>query len=173
MSTIITRAGKGSALSYAEMDANFTNLNTDKIDASVLTGYETIVHAAATYATQTALTTTNNTVATKQDVLPSQTGNAGKYLGTNGTTLSWDTVNALPTQTGNNGKYLTTDGTNASWVTVTTNSNTTTMGMYENNASISANYSITSGNNAMSAGPITIADGITVTIPSGSSWSIV
>lgn len=30
MSTIVTRAGKGSALTYAEVDANFTNLNTDK-----------------------------------------------------------------------------------------------------------------------------------------------
>lgn len=34
MSTIVTRASKGSALSYAEADANFTNLNTDKLEAS-------------------------------------------------------------------------------------------------------------------------------------------
>lgn len=30
MSTIVTRAGKGAALTHNEMDANFTNLNTDK-----------------------------------------------------------------------------------------------------------------------------------------------
>ena len=30
MSTIVTRTGKGSALSYVEVDANFTNLNSDK-----------------------------------------------------------------------------------------------------------------------------------------------
>jgi hypothetical protein len=30
MSTIVTRAGKGSALSYTEVDNNFTNLNSDK-----------------------------------------------------------------------------------------------------------------------------------------------
>lgn len=30
MSTIVTRSGKGSALTHAEVDANFTNLNTDK-----------------------------------------------------------------------------------------------------------------------------------------------
>ena len=30
MSTIVTRAGKGSALSYTEVDSNFTNLNSDK-----------------------------------------------------------------------------------------------------------------------------------------------
>ena len=30
MSTIVTRAGKGSPLTHAEVDSNFTNLNTDK-----------------------------------------------------------------------------------------------------------------------------------------------
>ena len=33
MSTIVTRAGKGSPLSNTEMDANLTNLNTDKIES--------------------------------------------------------------------------------------------------------------------------------------------
>lgn len=33
MATIVTRAGKGSALTWVEGDANFTNLNTDKIEA--------------------------------------------------------------------------------------------------------------------------------------------
>ena len=32
MATIVTRSGKGSALTFAEGDANFTNLNTDKIE---------------------------------------------------------------------------------------------------------------------------------------------
>jgi len=32
MSTIVTRSGKGSALSFTEMDANFNNLNTDKLE---------------------------------------------------------------------------------------------------------------------------------------------
>ena len=36
MSTIVTRAGKGSALTWTEADANFTNLNTDKLEASLL-----------------------------------------------------------------------------------------------------------------------------------------
>jgi len=47
--------------------------------------------------------------------LPTQTGNSGKYLTTDGTDASWDDVESLPTQTGNSGKYLTTDGTDASW----------------------------------------------------------
>ena len=32
MSTIVTRSGKGAALTHVEVDANFTNLNTDKAD---------------------------------------------------------------------------------------------------------------------------------------------
>jgi hypothetical protein len=32
MSTIVTRAGKGSPLTHAEVDANFTNLDTDKVE---------------------------------------------------------------------------------------------------------------------------------------------
>jgi hypothetical protein len=32
MATIVTRAGKGSALTHNEADANFTNLNTDKLE---------------------------------------------------------------------------------------------------------------------------------------------
>lgn len=36
MSTIVTRAGKGSPLSNTEMDTNLTNLNTDKLEASAI-----------------------------------------------------------------------------------------------------------------------------------------
>jgi len=44
---------------------------------------------------------------------------------------------------------------------------------YENNTNVTANYTITSGKNAMSAGPITIDSGVTVTVPSGSTWTVV
>ena len=49
------------------------------------------------------------------DPLPSQSGNSGKFLTTDGSSTSWATVDALPSQTGNSGKFLTTDGTDASW----------------------------------------------------------
>ena len=48
-------------------------------------------------------------------VIPTQSGNTGKYLTTNGTAVSWGAVDALPTQSGNVGKFLTTNGTAASW----------------------------------------------------------
>ena len=44
--------------------------------------------------------------------------------------------------------------------------------IYENADDITANYSITAGKNAMSVGPITVASGVTVTVPSGQRWVI-
>lgn len=46
-------------------------------------------------------------------------------------------------------------------------------GIHVNSATISASYSIPSGSNAMSAGPVSIASGVTVTVPSGNAWVIV
>ena len=44
---------------------------------------------------------------------------------------------------------------------------------FENDTAVAVNYQITSGKNAMSAGPLQINAGIAVTVPSGSSWTIV
>lgn len=44
---------------------------------------------------------------------------------------------------------------------------------WENDQVVTTSYTITSGKNAMTAGPITIANGVTVTIPNGSTWTIV
>lgn len=43
----------------------------------------------------------------------------------------------------------------------------------ENKNSISANYTLTTGSNGISAGPVSIDAGVTVTVPSGASWVIV
>lgn len=44
---------------------------------------------------------------------------------------------------------------------------------YENDQIITTAYTITSGKNAMTAGPVTINDGIAVTVPNGSTWTVV
>jgi hypothetical protein len=44
---------------------------------------------------------------------------------------------------------------------------------FENDQVVTVNYTITSGKNAMSAGPVTINSGVTVTVPSGSVWTVV
>jgi hypothetical protein len=43
----------------------------------------------------------------------------------------------------------------------------------ENDQTVTTSYSITAGRNAVTAGPVTINSGVTVTVPSGSSWVIV
>ena len=44
---------------------------------------------------------------------------------------------------------------------------------YENSTNVTTNYTISSGKNAMTAGPITVNSGVTVTVPSGSVWTVV
>jgi hypothetical protein len=44
---------------------------------------------------------------------------------------------------------------------------------FENDIIVTQNYAITTGKNAMTAGPITILDGRTVTVPDGSTWTVV
>ena len=51
--------------------------------------------------------------------LPEQTGNAGKFLTTNGQIPSWESIDGLPSQSSQSGKFLTTNGTTASWSDLT------------------------------------------------------
>jgi hypothetical protein len=44
---------------------------------------------------------------------------------------------------------------------------------YENGQTVTTNYTLSTGKNAMSAGPVTINAGATVTVPSGASWVVV
>ena len=44
--------------------------------------------------------------------------------------------------------------------------------IYENTQTVSATYTITSGSSAVSAGPISISSGVTVSVPSGSKWVV-
>jgi len=44
---------------------------------------------------------------------------------------------------------------------------------YENDTTVTVNYTITTNKNAMTAGPITVNAGVTVTVPSGSTWTVV
>ena len=66
------------------------------------------------------LTTNGTTVswANIPEEIPAQTGNSGKFLTTNGTTVSWASVDAFPDQTSHAGEFLTTNGTTVSWASV-------------------------------------------------------
>jgi len=72
------------------------------------------------------------------------------------------------------------DGTSNQWVPLvpsTPPKNATGGGtdevFFENDTAVTTNYTLQTGKNALSAGPITINSGVTVTVPSGQSWVIV
>jgi hypothetical protein len=63
------------------------------------------------------------------------------------------------------------DGTTQN--TASTSSLTANNSVMEMNNTISSNYTMTAGKNGITAGPITINTGVTVTIPTGSTWTVV
>ena len=46
-------------------------------------------------------------------------------------------------------------------------------GLMVNSATVTENYTIPNGSNAMSSGPITVNSGVAVTVPSGSRWVVI
>jgi hypothetical protein len=102
MSTIVTRAGKGSPLTHVEVDANFTNLNTDKVGYIVgeggtvaqstnkstavtlnkKSGQITMNAAALAADTTVSFTLTNSTIAATDLLVLNHVsgGTAGSYL---------------------------------------------------------------------------------------------
>jgi hypothetical protein len=106
----------------------------------------------------------------------------GTYT-SSGTTLSRDTV----LESSNAGSKITLAGTSDVFCTypaekaVVQDSNNTgvapqmgaTNGIFVNNGTVGANYSVPTGYNAMSAGPVTISGGVSVTVPASSKWVVV
>jgi len=90
------------------------------------------------------------------------------------TTLDIASGLTLATAAGSSGQVLTSAGSGSvpTWTTPVS-SNITATGLWENAATISTNYTIGTNNNAVSAGPITVASGVVVTVPSGSTWVVV
>jgi hypothetical protein len=89
--------------------------------------------------------------------LPSQTGNTGKYLTTNGASPNWETLVGLPDQSGADGYFLTSNGSAASWANVNLAPAITPLVYYRNgnvaltlfdyttvNTSVPLNFSISS-----------------------------
>lgn len=44
--------------------------------------------------------------------------------------------------------------------------------LYENTLTVTTSYTLTTGNNAFSVGPVVIASGVAVTVPSGQRWVV-
>ena len=84
MATIVTRAAKGSPLTHVEVDANFTNLNTDKVETSALA----TVATSGAYADLTG-TPTAYTDAAVDTHLNTGTATTGEVLSWTGTDYDW------------------------------------------------------------------------------------
>ena len=65
------------------------------------------------------------------------------------------------------------DGSQLTGISAGATGGSTDQVFYENDQVVTTDYTISTNRNAMTAGPITINSGVTITIPTGSEWSIV
>jgi hypothetical protein len=80
----------------------------------------------------------------------------------------------LPAQSGNSGKLLTTDGANTlSWTSVSGAQATGNSAIILNNVNITSNATIAAGQNGFSVGPVTQANGVSITVASGQRWVVI
>lgn len=151
-------AGAPTFRAIVAADIPTLNQNTTGTAANV-TGVVAIANGGTGQTTAVAAFDALSPATTKGDLIVSNgTDNVRLAVGTNNFVLTADSTTA----------------TGIKWAAASGgSSNITTLGLWENNATISANYTIGTGNNAMSSGPVTISSGVTVTIPSGSRWAIV
>lgn len=147
---------------FVSVAGGLVNLATDVTGTLGATNGGT---AQSTYTTGDTLYASASNTLSKLSV-----GSSGQVLTVAGGVPTWATPAAgLPSQTGNAGKYLTTDGTNASWSSTGAAANGA---IYINNTTITSNYTIASGTNGFSVGPITQAPGVVVTITAGQRWVV-
>jgi hypothetical protein len=111
-------------------------------------------------------------VDTAQGILPSLLDAKGDIIAA----TADDTPSRLAV--GANGYVLTADtaeATGLKWALAAAGATGggTNQAFYENDVAVSVDYTISTSKNAMTAGPIDIESGVTVTIPSGSVWTVV
>lgn len=148
---------------FVEVAGGKVDLTTDVVGVLPVANGGT---GQSSYAVGDTLYASGTTTFTKRGI-----GSTGQVLTVSGGVPVWATpASGLPSQTGNSGKWLTTDGTNASWATLITPGGGGAINI--NYDVVSTSYTIASGTNGLSVGPITVNDGTSVTVSSGQRWVI-
>jgi hypothetical protein len=202
MSTLVTRAGKGSPLTHNEVDANFNNLNTDKIQSGNTVAALTITSASVVDLAVTGITSFDGAQGTAGQVLTSSgtgatptwatvsgsisvTGGDLTLSGNTGTAITNATLATVNSNTGAfgsstaipvitvNGKGLITAVSTATVAGGQYFGSAATKAIAYNSNTIAENVTVTAGNNGLSAGPITINTSYAVTVETGAVWVIV
>ena len=115
----LSSLSNGQILKYNSTSGKWENANLPaEVTETTVTNWGFTKNVGTVTSVNNVSPVNGNVSLTIPDPLPTQTGNSGKYLTTNGTTASWATVDALPSQTSQSGKFLTTNGTTASWANI-------------------------------------------------------
>jgi hypothetical protein len=144
MTTIVLRADSLGALTWDEVDANFDNLNNDKIE----TGFGVVQTGPTGAAVVPAGSTGFRPISPVEGYFRYNT-TTSTFEGYSGGT--WGEI-------GGGGGGATGGGTDQVFV--------------ENDVTVTTDYTLSTGKNAHSVGPITINSGITVTVPTGQIWQV-
>lgn len=149
---------------FVEISGGLINLATDVVGVLPVANGGTNI---ASYTAGDMIYATGTTTLVKRGI-----GTTGQVLTVAGGVPTWATpASGLPSQTGNAGKWLTTDGATASWQPLITPGGGGAIAI--NYDVVSTSYTVATGTNGFSVGPITINDGITVTVASGQRWVVV
>jgi hypothetical protein len=125
------------------------------------------------YLTSTDFTTFNNKQATLVSGTNIKTINGSTLLGSGDLTVTGTPAGSTTqVQYNNAGAFGASSSFTFASSTLTAPIVSASNGLVINSASVSASYSIPSGSNAMSVGPVTVASGQAVTVPSGSRWVV-
>ena len=161
------------------MGNSFTTNGTTVLNSG--TGNSTTINQSGTTATFILGGTSNTGTITLGRSTVSQTVNISNGVTASGSTntINIGTAGATGSTTAiaigsTAGTSTTTLNGNVSFAnTVTAPTLVASNGIHVNSQTVAASYSIPGGSSAMSAGPITVASGQTVTVPTGSRWVIV